>query len=188
MSSHHIVREKQEPALFIVNLDGFEPEDLGQLLEWSPTLIVLQSLYEQNSLADLKIDGIATPDVNFIAPANTKLIRIDSSPIRDILNFLVSEGYPAVNILNNDFDLTDYEEFVNLINIVIYNGNKKIYPIKSGFSKWKPGGEKVELMQNNIAILAEGLNSLDQQTLITEKDGFVKINFSADHIFIAEYL
>ncbi|MFD2144372.1 hypothetical protein [Mucilaginibacter antarcticus] len=39
MSSHHIVREKQEPALLVLGLDGFDEEQLGQLLEWSPTLM-----------------------------------------------------------------------------------------------------------------------------------------------------
>ncbi|RZK41505.1 MAG: thiamine pyrophosphokinase, partial [Pedobacter sp.] len=40
MSSHHIVREKQEPALYIHQLGNFDEEKLGQLLEWSPTVLV----------------------------------------------------------------------------------------------------------------------------------------------------
>jgi hypothetical protein len=40
MSSHHIVKEKQEPALYIHHFGNFDEEYLGQLLEWSPTLLV----------------------------------------------------------------------------------------------------------------------------------------------------
>ena len=37
MSSHHIVRDDQEPALIITNGASCSEEELiGQLLEWSP--------------------------------------------------------------------------------------------------------------------------------------------------------
>jgi len=36
----------QEPALLILSLEGFEYENLGQILEWSPTVIVQQDIYE----------------------------------------------------------------------------------------------------------------------------------------------
>ena len=47
MSSHHIVKEKQEPALYIHQLGDFNEEFLGQLLEWSPTVIVAAGEYEK---------------------------------------------------------------------------------------------------------------------------------------------
>ena len=56
MSSHHIVREKQEPALLILSLEGFEYENLGQILEWSPTVIVQQEIYEIADSLAFKID------------------------------------------------------------------------------------------------------------------------------------
>ena len=39
MSSHHIVRERQEPALLITDVYSIDPELVGQLLEWSLSLI-----------------------------------------------------------------------------------------------------------------------------------------------------
>ena len=42
MSSHHIVREKQEPALLVLGLNNFSTELLGQLLEWNPTVITTE--------------------------------------------------------------------------------------------------------------------------------------------------
>ena len=47
MSSHHIVRDDQAPALIIANGEACSEELLGQLLEWSPTVIVLDAAIER---------------------------------------------------------------------------------------------------------------------------------------------
>ena len=47
MSSHHIVRDDQEPALIIANGAACSIELLGQLLEWSPLVVVLDSAMER---------------------------------------------------------------------------------------------------------------------------------------------
>lgn len=52
MSSHHIVREKQEPALLIMDLNGFNDEHLGQLLEWNPTVLVNEPFMKQQILSE----------------------------------------------------------------------------------------------------------------------------------------
>ena len=57
MSSHHFVKEKQEPALIIADLDGFDEEYLGQLLEWSPTVLVPSHLVEKVISLGIKIDN-----------------------------------------------------------------------------------------------------------------------------------
>ena len=103
MSSHHIVREKQEPALLIMSLDGFESENLGQILEWSPTLIVNEEIYELVDSMGIKIDAVLTKDPHFYTQESTKLILSNSEPLEDALKFLVGEHYPAVNIITNEF-------------------------------------------------------------------------------------
>ena len=56
MSSHHIVRDDQEPALIIANGASCSSELLGQLLEWSPLVIVLDSAIERVMQLDIKVD------------------------------------------------------------------------------------------------------------------------------------
>ena len=56
MSSHHIVRDDQEPALIIANGAVCKPELLGQLLEWSPLVVVLDSAMERVMELDVKVD------------------------------------------------------------------------------------------------------------------------------------
>ena len=58
MSSHHIVKDDQEPALIIANGAACSQELLGQLLEWSPLVIVLDSAIER--VLDLEIKGLVT--------------------------------------------------------------------------------------------------------------------------------
>ena len=56
MSSHHIVRDDQEPALIIANGASCNEELLGQLLEWSPLVIVLDSAMERVLDLGIKVD------------------------------------------------------------------------------------------------------------------------------------
>lgn len=56
MSSHHIIREKQEPALIIANGEACSMEILGQLLEWSPTVVVLDGAIKRVLDLGIKID------------------------------------------------------------------------------------------------------------------------------------
>ena len=56
MSSHHIVRDDQEPALIIANGAECSNELLGQLLEWSPLVIVLDSAMERVVALGIKVD------------------------------------------------------------------------------------------------------------------------------------
>ena len=76
-------------------------------------------------------------DVKFI-PAG------DDSLTEAALKYLVTHGYPAVNIITDDLQLKDYLFFIDKINMVIFHANQKIYAVSSGFSKWKPDGETIE--------------------------------------------
>ncbi len=185
MSSHHIVREKQEPALLVMSLD-FSPENFGQLLEWSPTVLVADYMYEQTDSLAIKIDGIITSDKDHSIQENTRIIPTTGDILEDALKFLVSENYPAVNIITDEFVLKDYILFADLIDLVIFTDHKKIYPVRSGFSKWQSAGEQLELLHEVHNLRISGLYYLTEHVLETEKDGFYSLTFDQPCIFIAE--
>ena len=56
MSSHHIVREGQEPALIIANGESCSNELMGQLLEWSPLVLVLDGAITRVNELGIKVD------------------------------------------------------------------------------------------------------------------------------------
>ena len=186
MSSHHIVREKQEPALLILSLEGFEYENLGQILEWSPTVIVQEDIYELADSLALKIDVVISSNPNFNTQENTRLIITDTDPIEDAFKFLLGEQYTAVNVISDKFLLKDYALFVEDIDIVVFMGNRKIFPVRSGFSKWQPAAERVEILHEVHNLQTSGLRKIENGVFETEKDGFYTLIFEQPFIFISE--
>src|SRR6185312_13328581 len=130
MSSHHIVREKQEPALLVLGLDNFSSELLGQLLEWNPTVITVPQTAQVLHENGIKIDWI-------IAGVNYKPMQHDikvmpagnDTPAEAALKYLVTHGYPAVNVITDELQLKDYLYFTDKINLVIFHEGRKIYPV-----------------------------------------------------------
>jgi thiamine pyrophosphokinase len=187
MSSHHIVREKQEPALLVLGMEHFTDELLGQLLEWSPTLITTPGTAEKLTVSGIKIDVIVGSAVEpEDLQSDVKYIRAsDNNYTVAALTYLISNNYPAVNVVTDEFLLDDYVAFADKINLVIYCGNQKIYPVISGFSKWKPADEVIELM-STVPVKTTGLENIAPSQYKTTADGFFNLQFAAPFIFIAE--
>lgn len=189
MSSHHIVREKQEPALLILGLDSFSDELLGQLLEWSPTVIVTPATAEKVNALGIKIDWVITDQPNLILQSDIKLMPTGSdSEAEAAIKYLITHGYSAVNIITDDLQLKDYLFFIDKINMVIYHQNQKVYAVNSGFSKWKPAGETIQLISEPHQLHIAGLEPLDGNLFRTTHDGFFSLQFEQPFLFIAEEL
>jgi thiamine pyrophosphokinase len=187
MSSHHVVREKQEPALLVLGLDNFPDELFGQLLEWSPTVIATRQTAEKLVSYGIKIDWLITDGGDDVLQSDVKLMSSGDGNLTDAaLQFLSDNEYPAVNIVTDDFKLEDYGHFANKINLVIFNRQSKIYPVVSGFSKWKPGGEIVRLLSTPRALNLSGLENINHHEYKTIADGFFTLHFNEPFLFIAE--
>jgi len=187
MSSHHIVREKQEPALLVLGLSNFPEEMLGQLLEWSPTVIATAQTAEKLISMGIKIDWIITDGTDEVLQSDVKLMSCGECNLSDAaLEFLTDNEYSAVNIITDDFNLEDFEPFADKINLVIFNDHQKIYPIVSGFSKWKQAGEAIKILEPVDGIILNGLRKSKEQLFETTADGFFSICFNAPFVFIAE--
>jgi hypothetical protein len=187
MSSHHIVREKQEPALLVLGLDNFADELLGQLLEWSPTVITSPQTAEKLVSYGIKIDWIVTNGENDVSQSDVKLMSsVDGNVTDAALKYLSGNEYQAVNIVTDELNLKDYEHFANEIDIVIFNNNKKIYAITPGFSKWKPAGEIIEILSPANGLEFKGLEKINGNKFKTTGDGFFTLHFHEPVLFIAE--
>jgi len=189
MSSHHIVREKQEPALLILGLDNFPDELLGQLLEWSPTVIVTAETAERMNAYGIKIDWIIDNGADTNLQSDVKLLPAGTdSATEAALKYLITHNYPAVNIITDDLQLKDYLFFTDKINMVIFHGNQKIYAVNSGFSKWKPAGDVIELLSGPQQFHSSGLETIGHHRYKTTHDGFFSLQFEQPFLFIAEEL
>ncbi len=154
MSSHHIVREAQEPALIIANGEDCSQDLMNQLLEWSPTVMVLDGALERVLQLDIKID-IVLGDFDFqtidtikekIQP-HCKVIHTPNQDKTDLekgIEYLIENGHKAVNIIWATGKRSDHAinnlailaRYFNQINLVMLDNYSKIYPLKSGFAKY----------------------------------------------------
>jgi thiamine pyrophosphokinase len=187
MSSHHIVREKQEPALLVLGLDNFPQELLGQLLEWSPTVIATPQTAEKLIVNGIKVDWIITNGAEDILQSDVKLMSAGDGNLTDsALEYLISDEYPAVNIVTDELNLDDYLHSADKINLVIFHDHKKIYAVSPGFSKWKPAGEIIELLSHASHLDFRGLEKINDSQYKTSADGFFSLHFDGPFLFIAE--
>lgn len=63
MSSHHFVKEGQEPTVWVLG-NQYQEEVLGQLLEWSPTVVTTNDAIEKLFSLQIKIDKVFTENNN----------------------------------------------------------------------------------------------------------------------------
>ncbi|RFZ92396.1 thiamine pyrophosphokinase [Mucilaginibacter conchicola] len=187
MSSHHIVREKQEPALLVLSLRDFSEELLGQLLEWSPTVITIPDVAEQLAAYEIKVDIIIADAAPADMQSDVKLIpQNNQTQVSAAMTYLTNKGYPAVNVVTRDVTLSDFEPYINSINVVIYSTRQKIYPVTSGFSKWKPANENVGILSVYSNLETTGLSREIEDAFVTTADGFFSLKFAEPFVFISE--
>ncbi|UKT63659.1 thiamine pyrophosphokinase [Pedobacter mucosus] len=186
MSSHHIVKEKQEPALYIDELGNFNEEFLGQLLEWSPTLLVNAENYDKIFSLGVKVDVLVNGTDQEVQE-DTKIIQGPVDALMVAINYLYEEKFPAVNVITNKFDLEKFAGFEDKINLVVFTEKAKHYAIKSGFSVWKPAGSEF-LIHGNRYLEVTNLMQNEEEVFQVVKDGFVEFTFSGQPVFISEPL
>lgn len=164
MSSHHIVRDDQEPALIIANGAACSNELLNQLLEWSPLVVVLDSAIDRVLELGIKVDVlIGDFDRNFDYNYYKKLqypieiIQLEEQETYDIdkaINYLIERKIPAANIvwatgrrmdhtLTNITNLVKYQERIKLVMLDDYS---KIFPLPKNFTKWYPAQSILSLI------------------------------------------
>lgn len=156
MSSHHIVRDDQEPALIIANGDACSLDLLHNLLEWNPLVIVLDSAIDRVIKLGIKVDvliGDFDRDFDYNAYKEKQypieIIKVENQNITDLdkaIQYLINRNIPAANIvwatgrrmdhtLTNITNLIKYED---LIKLVILDDFSKIFLLNKKYTKWYP--------------------------------------------------
>lgn len=164
MSSHHIVRDEQEPALIIANGQSCSFELMGQLLEWSPVVMVLDGAIHRVLELGIKIDVVLG---DFDKTENWEELLANQQPVEVVhtpdqnktdlekgLDYLIAKGHKAVNILwatgkradhaiNNLSTLVKYK---NQITIVMLDDHSRIFNLPTHFTKWYPAYYNISLI------------------------------------------
>jgi thiamine pyrophosphokinase len=193
MSSHHIVRDTQEPALIIANGEACSLDLLNQLLEWNPIVMVLDGALQRVLELGIKIDIVLGdfdrehhPE-NYLAHQNpVEIIHTPDQNKTDLekgIDLLLSRNHKAINVIwatgrradhtiNNITNLVRYQDKATL---VIYDDYSKIYCLPKKFDKWYTKGTPISLIPVGIVsgITTTGLkyNLVQDELTIGYKSG-----------------
>ena len=186
MSSHHIIREGQEPALIIANGESCSNELLGQLLEWSPFVVVLDGAINRVLELGIKID-VLLGDFDSKNHAVEQIqeqqkIEVVHTPdqnktdLQKGIEFLIARGFDAVNIIwatgrradHNLSNITDIVRYKSQISIVLHDDYSKIFQLPKRYQKWYTKGTALSLMPVGVVqgVTTQGLSyNLQNDTL-----------------------
>lgn len=164
MSSHHIVRDEQEPALIIANGQSCSFELMGQLLEWSPVVMVLDGAIHRVLELGIKLD-IVLGDFDKIENwdellANQQPVEVVHTPdqnktdLEKGLDFLIAKGHKAVNILwatgkradHHINNLSTLAKYKDQITIVMLDDHSRIFNLPNQFTKWYTANQNISLI------------------------------------------
>lgn len=164
MSSHHIVKDDQEPALIIANGAMCDEELIGQLLEWSPFVVVLDSAIERVLKLGIKIDVLLgdfdrgfNPNQYLESQYPLEIVHTpnqDKTDLEKALDFLIEKGHKAVNIIwatgkradHTITNITNIVRYRNQLKIVILDDHSKVFLLPNRFDKWYPKNTKLSLI------------------------------------------
>ncbi|QKJ31402.1 thiamine pyrophosphokinase [Mucilaginibacter mali] len=189
MSSHHIVREKQEPALLIAGLDNFPDELLGQLLEWSPTVVVTADVAEKVQSQGIKIDWLVADEMPDLQQSDIKQFPLAGNhPLVAALDQLIAQGYPAINLVSDELDIEVLAPYFSQTDLVVFYDDKKIVALHNGFSKWQPAGNRIEILTQSHNLVYTNLVQVADDLYEVVQDGFYRLQFSDAYLLVAEAL
>ncbi|MEX2512219.1 MAG: thiamine pyrophosphokinase [Cyclobacteriaceae bacterium] len=188
MSSHHFVKEQQEPALLILETTDIKFKQVADLLEWAPSVIVTQNTVFKALSWGIKVDLILA-DPTFQSGNQQLLeeqypVKFLSSPkesfLQSGLNYLVSSGHHAVNIIQWDHQKAGHlEAYLGTLDLVFFDGPIRYFPAKNGqINKWFPKGpiqlhgEEGQFIEIQMADRSEVI-SLKHATFIELEEGGV---------------
>jgi len=164
MSSHHIVRDDQEPALIIANGAACSYELLGQLLEWSPIVVVLDNAIDRVLQLDIKIDVLLgdfdddfNPELYKEKQFPLEIVHTpnqDKTDLEKAFDYLVEKGHKAVNVVwatgkRADHTITNITNIVSYrdkLKIVILDDHSKVFLLPTKFEKWYTAKTPISLI------------------------------------------
>jgi hypothetical protein len=184
MSSHHFVREGQEPALILTDI--FNLDDVGSLLEWSPFTIALPGALESVVLCGIHIDaavGDSKETVLIERPDDYDRVNVPAhdlpSLLRAALNVLAQRNSRHVNIWA--VDAARVLEIVRSADLTfgvsVVDASATWSRITTGkFSKWVPAGNSLRFYGASRPTV-ENLQ-LEGDTLTAVNNGLISIRAS----------
>lgn len=183
MSSHHFVREGQEPALLIASAASLQQAE--PLLEWVPLVIVTEAVLDHVRAWGIKIDAVVCLDAH---ATDIELQLLDQMPfvvlphqpgedaIARALRHLMTTHHAMVNILAPPIEALFHRasDFPTLQITLL--GPDVRWSLSTHFEKWLPAGSRLYLRDADAQSLTlSGLESVENGYQ-APNDGIVRIH------------
>jgi thiamine pyrophosphokinase len=191
MSSHHIVRDEQEPALFLLEPEVVDFQVIESLLEWSPVVLLPDYHLDLVLMWGIKFEVLifGNNDENQLRSdlmdyLPLKFIPTKGDYLQSGLDFLVQHNHQHLNLITN-FDNTKNKLNNSLkLEVVIYQGESKHFQVKNGFwKKWLTKDTRLDFELNKFT--ATNLMQVDNFYLV-KQDGWVEIKADAEPFWLSE--
>jgi len=189
MSSHHIIRDNQEPALILADLDGFPVEKLGHLLEWAPFTICSAGALDQALTYGISLDVVFSdekPEALFAGKLShlphVKVFTHDPDWLKTSVVLLRRMDHEAAHVVQSD-ETCDVEQWGALQEFLALNwftpGWRYVW-VRQQFRKWLPADTELKVF-SDYALEIAGAEFVDNKWKIKEK-GLVTIRSQASFV------
>lgn len=182
MSSHHFVREGQEPALLIIDPVPFR--EAAELLEWAPLLVITENALEATLSWSVKIDVvICAPgreeDVYSCLQHQMPVGVLAESPsdwIKAGIDYMKNAGYSNIHLLtqrrNEVFRVLKDSE---ALQVTVFDNSHRWIQTKD-FRKWVAARQAFQVFPESLVgdLKIEGLK-LTLNEFHVERDGIISI-------------
>ncbi|MEM7550614.1 MAG: hypothetical protein AAF363_13110 [Bacteroidota bacterium] len=200
MSSHHIIRDEQEPGLIIMDYKPEYDSMLNSLLEWTPIVVVSEDVIEKVLPLNFKVDlliGEKRPDFMDEAYQPVKFLSSTGNNLfENALHFFIASKQKNINVLVQEaaiYDLAqsiiEKELFKGLL-ISFFSQTSKINILSKEYSKWFKSGTRLiihELHKHTNFSLSENVTKerechRGKVSLLVSKSGMVNISSSNEFL------
>lgn len=216
MSSHHIVKDTQEPALIIANGEACSTTLLNQLLEWAPTVMVLDGAIFRVLELGIKVDVVLgdfdrafNPEV-LLENQSIEIVHAPDQNKTDLekgIEWLINKGHKAINIVwatgkraDHTFtNIVNLVKFKNLATLVMYDDYSKVFCLNQHYTKWYKKNTPISLIPigkvNGITTsgLLYNIVNYSMETGVNTgssnevaEDGFVTITHTGGNLLLME--
>ena len=196
MSSHHIIRDCQEPALWIAGDNTCSFELIHQLLGWAPWLIVEATAVERVVDWGVKIDALLVPSIE-IEYFNTiilnqnpvQVIDYQVDKIRCALSHLVDKGINAIHMCTTPKVAKEIQtKFPDYDWVFFYDNYRMIFQKQKYWKKWVTIGQKFMLEGTQLDVSNLRSNSANSDHYTAIQDGFIEVKSKNNGFWISEQL
>lgn len=210
MSSHHFVKDEQEPTLIVYSIKPHQWSIVSQLLEWSPIVIAHHTALEQIIALGHKVDIVIvnkeqyqfwSERLNYQYPLEIEVCE-EEFFLKSAMALTQQRGNHALNIITEDVELLsvigEAAQWSRHFDTVIYSETQR-HVLARGlqFKKWLPAFSRISIMPllEGTYISTEGFDTNLQEEklgdgieLLKKIEGEVSIRANSVPFLISEMI